>query len=243
MNMLSFGGGTNSTALLIGLYQRQVPIDLILFADTGAEHPYTYQHIEKVRKWLRERNLPDITVVKKYDKDGHRLTLEDECLRSGTLPSIAYGYKRCSQKHKIAPQDKFCNNYPPFKEIWAQGGKVTKFVGYDSGELKRWERVQARDAEDKKYRKVYPLIEWGWSRDDCIRVIQEEGFVLPGKSSCFFCPSMKKEEIIRLREEYPDLFERAIEMEKNAQPNLRTVQGLGRNWSWTEKFGERTETE
>lgn len=239
MNILSFGGGTNSTALLIGLYKRQIPIDLILFADTGAEHPHTYQHIEGVRKWLKEKGLPDITVVRKYDKNGDRLTLEDECLKSGTLPSIAYGYKRCSLKHKIAPQDKFCNSYPPCREVWARGERITKFVGYDAGEMRRVTHVMERDAADPKYHKVYPLVEWGWNREDCVREIEKEGFTLPGKSSCFFCPSMKKSEIIQLKENYPDLFERAIVMEKNALPNLRTVKGLGRNWSWDEKFNRK----
>ena len=39
--MVSYGGGANSTALLIGLHQHRIPVDLILFADTGAEHPHT----------------------------------------------------------------------------------------------------------------------------------------------------------------------------------------------------------
>ena len=32
MNIVSFGGGTNSAALLIGLYKHKIPIDLITFA-------------------------------------------------------------------------------------------------------------------------------------------------------------------------------------------------------------------
>lgn len=35
MNIVSFGGGTNSAALLIGLYKHKIPIDLITFADTA----------------------------------------------------------------------------------------------------------------------------------------------------------------------------------------------------------------
>ena len=42
--MVSYGGGVNSTALLIGLHQHRIPVDLILFADTGAEHPHTYAY-------------------------------------------------------------------------------------------------------------------------------------------------------------------------------------------------------
>lgn len=46
MNAVSFGGGTNSTAMIIGMYLHKIPIDLILFADTGGEQPHTYEFIE-----------------------------------------------------------------------------------------------------------------------------------------------------------------------------------------------------
>ena len=72
-------------------------------------------------------------------------------------------------------------------------------------------------------------MEWGWTREDCVREIQEAGLPLPGKSSCFFCPSMKNEEIRHLQEHYPELFQRAIALEQNAFPNLKTVKGLGRH--------------
>ena len=35
MNVVSFGGGTNSTAMIIGMYLHKIPIDLILFAGSG----------------------------------------------------------------------------------------------------------------------------------------------------------------------------------------------------------------
>lgn len=46
MNIVSFGGGTNSTAMIIGMHLRKIPIDYIIFADTGAEQPHTYDFIE-----------------------------------------------------------------------------------------------------------------------------------------------------------------------------------------------------
>ena len=113
MNVVSFGGGTNSTAMIIGMYLHKIPIDLILFADTGGEQPHTYEFIETFNGWLEKHGLPQITSVQYHDKDGNRLTLEQECINSGTLPSIAYGFKRCSLKHKIGTQEKFCNNYQP----------------------------------------------------------------------------------------------------------------------------------
>ena len=182
--------------------------------------------------------MPKITRVYKTTRDSRRLTLEDECLKSGTLPSIAYGFKRCSLKHKIGPQEKFCNNYPPCRGVWASGKKVVKFIGYDAGEHYRSDKVLLRDLADPKYSKWYPLMEWGWDRAACIRAIEAADLPQPGKSSCFFCPSMRAEEIIDLREHYPDLFRRALALEDNARANLKTVQGLGRNYSWRERFGK-----
>ena len=236
--MVSYGGGANSTALLIGLHQHRIPVDLILFADTGAEHPHTYAYLEVIDRWLKDHGMPPITRVYKTTRDGKRLTLEDECLQSCSLPSIAYGFKRCSLKHKIGPQEKFCNHYPPCRRTWEAGKRVVKFIGYDAGEGYRSDKVLLGDLADRKYSKWYPLMEWGWTRDDCIRQIEAAGLPQPGKSSCFFCPSMKPDEITALREQHPDLFRRALVLEDNARQNLKTVQGLGRNYSWRERFGK-----
>ena len=232
MNIVSFGGGTNSTAMLIGLYERNITVDLILFADTGAEMPGTYQHIKIMDSWLTAHNMPTITIVKNINKDGEIFTLEQECIKSKTLPSVAYGWKKCSHKHKISPQDKFCNNYQPCLDVWASGAKINKYIGYDAGEERRMYSAAVHDIADKKYNKIYALIDWGWYRDDCIKKIKEYGIPLPGKSSCFFCPNSKKAEIKKLKKTHPDLFAKAIQIEDNAMENLYKIKGLGRNFSW-----------
>ncbi len=232
MNIVSFGGGTNSTAMIIGMYQKQIPVDLILFADPGAEQPHTYEFIDTFNGWLTAHGLPEITPVFHRDKEGNRLTLEAECLASETLPSIAYGFKRCSLKHKIGPQAVFCNGHPGCRAVWGSGQRVHKYIGYDAKETRRIEHAAPADAADKKYENHYPLFEWGWNREICVQVIKDAGLPPPGKSSCFFCPSMKKAEIQALWERYPELFWRAVALEHNAAPTLKTVKGLGRNWSW-----------
>ena len=120
----------------------------------------------------------------------------------------------------------------------AAGKRVVKFIGYDADEGYRSDKALLGDLADRKYSKWYPLMEWGWTRDDCIRQIEAAGLPQPGKSSCFFCPSMKSDEITALREQHPDLFRRALALEDNARRNLKTVKGLGRNYSWRERFGK-----
>jgi 3'-phosphoadenosine 5'-phosphosulfate sulfotransferase (PAPS reductase)/FAD synthetase len=235
MNVLLYGGGVNSTAAAIGMFQCGIPIDLIIFADTGGEHPHTYEYIKSFNNWLCAHGLPAVTMVYYTDKDGNRLTLENECLRGSKLPSIAYGVKSCSIKHKINPQEKFCNNFPVCKAVRANGHRVTQYIGYDAGETRRVEHAAIVGEKDKKYIKKYPLHEWGWNRDECVRVIERAGLPVPQKSSCFFCPSMKKNEIQALWEKYPQLFQRAIEMERTAAKTLTSIKGLGRRWSWTRK--------
>jgi hypothetical protein len=227
-HIVAFGGGVDSTAMIIGLIKENRPIDLILFADTGGEKPHTYEHINAFNKWLKEHNQPEITIVKKVRRDGSLETLEQECIRTKNLPSIAYGFKTCSQKHKIQPQDKFLNNWQPTKDCWEQGLKAVRYIGYDANESHRANNASKKD--DPKFNNQYPLIEWDWSREECIQVIADAGLTPPKKSACFFCPSSKKKEIIELYETYPDLMDRAIKMEEQAE--LTSIKGLGRSFSW-----------
>lgn len=225
MNIVSYGGGTDSTAMIIECAKSGVKIDHILFADTGGEKPHTYKYVERFSKWCVEHGLPEIVTVRKA---GNGETLEENCIRMKMLPSIAYGYKACSQKYKIQPQDKYFNNLPEAKAIWKAGGKLTKFIGYDASETNRIAKSKLR--EDKKYNYVYPLAEWGLTREDCIEIIKDAGLCLPGKSACFFCPMTRPTEIRQLNHNYPELMERALTMESNAK--LTSLKGLAINARW-----------
>lgn len=105
------------------------------------------------------------------------------------------------------------------------------------------QHAAAIDEVDKKYEKHYPLYEWGWDRAECVRVIERAGLPKPGKSSCYFCPSMKKKEIQALWENNPELFQRAVDMEHNAADSLTSIKGLGRKWSWESYHDEFIEAQ
>lgn len=229
---MSYGLGTNSTALIVEMVERGERIDVILSADPGGEFPRSYIYRTFFSSWLQLRGYPPVTGVK---KGGRQETLEENCARLEMLPSKAYGFKGCSHKYKIEPQEQFLNKHEGAREVWTKGGRVTKIIGYDMDEPHR-----AAIPEDKKYRYRYPLLEWGWGRDECVERIQRAGLPLPGKSSCFFCPSMTKPEILKLRRDEPVLFARALAMEMRAEQsgNLKSVKGLGRRFSRLEFIKE-----
>ena len=235
MKVVAYGGGTNSTAMLVLMHETGQRPDHIVFADTGGEKPHTYEHLRVVNEWCKSIGFPEIVTVRKRGRVYVGETLEENCLRKSMLPSIAYGFKTCSQKYKVQPQDMYFNNLPEAKAVWAAGDKILKYIGYDADEMRR-----ARDFTDDKYAFVYPLIAEDWGREECIEAIRRAGLPQPGKSACFFCPSSKKQEILDLKREYPVLFQRALAMEANAE--LTSVKGLGRRFSWRE-FADKHETQ
>ena len=160
---------------------------------------------------------PPITVLR-HNNEG----LYNECMRRNALPSIAYGFKTCSQKWKIAPADKFLNaNVSEWPAV--------KYIGFDEGEAHR-----AKPYSDAMYIIKYPLIEAGMDRADCVKYIIDSGLKVPPKSACFFCPSSTEAEVRRLAKNNPELIEKALALEKNAK--LTTLAGLGRRWSWGGKL-------
>jgi hypothetical protein len=205
-----YGGGTNSVAMSVGLYERGIRPNEILFADTGAEKPHTYEHIELMQKWCESVGFPQITILRATGK-----TLEQDCLDRHALPAIAYGFKTCSQRWKVQPQQVYINSYGKHDYV--------KLVGIDCDEPHR-----VKDYPDTRY----PLIEWGWGRDECIAAIKRHNLPLPGKSACFFCPSTKVHEIKWLSRNLPEYAERALALEANA--DLESIRGLGRTFSWKE---------
>lgn len=243
--VVPYGAGTNSTALLVGLIEKGIKPDLVIFADTGNEKPNTYEHIKAVHTWLVGQGYPGIAVVRHANRQGEELTLEQDVMRLQTLPAYAFGFKTCSQKFKIQPQNKFLNSWDVATAAWDEGKTVARTIGYDAGEWRRVKHANSVSGKDAhKFTNYFPLAAWGWSREDCQAAILRAGLELPGKSACFFCPAMKKHEILQLREDYPDLFDRAIDMEQRALagPKVKSTKGLGRYFSWKE-FVEASDEE
>lgn len=219
---VAYGGGVNSTAMLCGMRERGIVPALITFADTKGEHPHTYEHVAAIsaitQLWW---GVPILTVRKLYQ--GEHEGLEAECLRRKLLPSIAYGTKACSMKHKVEPQTRAL-------KLWMDecGIKsITRAIGYDAGE---GHRAVDRKAEDlKKGRTAYnwfPLIEWQWRREDCVKAITRHNLPVAKKSACFFCPATKRGEVLQMKRTAPDLFDRALAIENNAV-SVTPGRGLG----------------
>jgi hypothetical protein len=95
-------------------------------------------------------------------------------------------------KYKVEPQNRRVRKW-----MDENGAKtVTKCIGYDFAEGHRGSAITTKDlGKGRMEHYWYPLIEWQWTRKECVDAICRHGLPQAGKSSCFFCPAMKLREI------------------------------------------------
>ena len=201
--MISFGAGVNSGAMIIMLVEDgwRGPI---VFADVGeAEHPDTYCYIDYFEKeYLKPRGLAVIRLMpgSEYHSKKAQLPLEQYCLQAGIIPLLAVRW--CSVEWKRDPIKR-----------WAKARDIdTDLLGISASEPRR-----VRDDPTVRY----PLVEAGVNRPECRRIIQRAGLLVPRKSGCFFCPGQALAGWRALYFEYPELYERAIAMEENASEHCQ----------------------
>jgi len=204
------GVGVDSVAMLVGMHQRGIRPDLILFADVGAERQATYDYIPVLQEWLMRVWGLQLTIVRYQPRDFKHwpqyTTITENILTNTSLAAIAYGGHTCSAKWKISPMNEYIDAWQPAVETWAAGGKVRKAIGFEFSphELRRATRCNTfavQDEELDKYDIWFPLQEWKWNRARCELEITLAGLPVPSKSSCFFCTAMKPWEVNELPED------------------------------------------
>jgi hypothetical protein len=226
--VVAYGGGLDSTAMLVEMVEAGSRVDLVLFADTGSEKPETYAYVEMFYGWLRDRGVRCEIVryePKRFKHWPPYATLDENCFTNGTLPSISFGRHSCSQKWKIEPQDAFLETWEPAVACWAAGGKVRKLIGYNAGKADGRRYAHAEGHQDPRFEYEYPLRVWGWDRPEEEERIVAAGLAVPVKSACFMCGAAKPFEIDMLPAAQ---LRRIVLMEARAAPRLRDVEGLWR---------------
>lgn len=160
----AWGMGVDSTAMIIEWVALGLPLDMVLTADPGAERPETYAFLPIFQRWMDDHAVPHRVVryePKRFKHWPPYFTILENCLTNATLPSISFGRHSCSQKWKIAPQDRWTETWPPARAAWAAGGKVVKLIGYDSSPADSRRYAHREGFVSDRYDYRYPLREWG----------------------------------------------------------------------------------
>lgn len=236
--MVAYGGGVDSTAMLVEMIEAGIHVDTVLFADTGSEKPSTYAFVDLFKGWLADRGVTLTTVryeAKNFKNFPPYRSLDENCFTNGTLPSISFGFSSCSQKWKIEPQNRWTESWEPAATMWSAGGKVIKLIGYDCSPADAKRYAHREGYVDDRYVYGYPLRALGWQRAECEARIAAAGLPVPPKSACFMCGAMKAWEVHTLP---PEQLRRIVLMEARAAPRLTKIEGLWRNGSKGTRGGE-----
>jgi len=192
MKILSFGAGVNSTALLVLHNGGKCNLDAVVFADTGSEHPETYEYIKKHIEPLCQKLALPFHYVSYGD-------LYQDYWEKQIIPFRAF--RSCTDKYKIRPIKKFVKS--------TYGEEAKYIIGIDYGEKHRAERFRGSNFE-------FPLIDMQIDREGCKSIIRDFGLPIPIKSGCFFCPFTSKRGWKNLLENHRELFLKAEAFEKNS---------------------------
>lgn len=216
--IVSFSGGKDSTAMLLRLLELGEQIDEVVFCDTYKEFPQMYEHIQKVRKIVEEHNIKFTELRNEKSFDYYMFEHEPKRKNPALIGNKGYSWagsrsRWCTSRLKIQVIDKYILG---LKERY----NIIQYVGLAADETKRIER------ENNKYKKL-PLVEWGWTEEDCLQYCYSLGFDWGGlykyfsRVSCWCCPLQPLEELRNLRKHFPQLWQELREMDSRTWRQFR----------------------
>ncbi|MGI0080839.1 MAG: phosphoadenosine phosphosulfate reductase family protein [Nitrososphaerales archaeon] len=193
--ILSYGGGVNTTALMVYLIQNNAPLDEAVFADTGSELPETYQNVRMAESYLKKFYIPFRTVKSNTG------TLYETCKRRRVIPSKIWRWS--TRDYKITPIHRHYRSL---------NCHINEYLGISFDEIER-----VKPNREPYITSIFPLVDNRITRDDCIRIIKEAGLKVPIKSGCFFCPFHSLEEWRWIYENHHDLYIKAMHLEEDSK--------------------------
>ena len=121
---VSLSGGKDSTAMLLLMIERGLPINTVLWADTGMEFPEMYDHIRKVDDYLyRERGI-HITMLR-HPKGFEYLMFEEEKQKPSSI-----------ENRQRLGVPLYGNGWPGVKVRWCTGQLKTHLISKEVNRLK-----------------------------------------------------------------------------------------------------------
>ena len=244
LRVLSLGGGTQSCALALMSAAGDLPrLDAVVFADTQGELPETYEYLEYLRGRLEAAEIPLIVAsagslyddLLKTEPTSSNPTPPVHVLNpDGSKGRI--GQYRCSYDYKRRVVTREVKRLCGGRGAWKRAS-VEQWIGFSLEEVGRMRQTdecrcghkskahtaaegcgKCRHGKCARYdaweTNVWPLVDLRMRRHDTIRWFAEHGHPTPPRSACWFCPNSGNDRWQALRSEHPELFERAVHLDR-----------------------------
>lgn len=221
--VLSLGAGIQSSAVAIMAHSKTdygIPEpDEICFADTGNEPSFVYSWLETLTEWLESRG-GSITVVQRGDLWSDLKEKVQDGERFASIPAWTPDEngderplrRQCTREYKIEPIQKHIRRKLGYKRGQVMKGKVLVgiMLGISTDEVSR----ASQNSRTSWTHNLFPLLDQGYTRNDCHKVFKDHGLPVPKKSSCVFCPYHSQGYWRDLKENHPEEFQDAVEFDR-----------------------------
>lgn len=215
LRVVSYGGGVQSTALLVLAAQGEIDFPTFLFSNVGddSEHPSTITYVRDVAIPYSAAHGIEVHELHRTRRDGSTETLWGRLMReeSRSLPipvrmsNGAPGTRSCTADFKIRVIAKWLKANGA-----TETNPATVAIGFSTDEFHRTNRKTSVAYELP----VWPLIDLGLDRSACAALIARAGLPVPQKSACFFCPFHRTQTWAEQRRDEPDLFAKSVHLER-----------------------------
>lgn len=224
--VFSHGGGTQGSALCALIVQGRLPKPAVcVIADTGREAAQVWRYWDEVtRPALDSVGVPCHRIPHSFDGTGYN-TIDLMTGRDGSTIAVPMFTPAADGSGKESQLPKYCSNEWKRRPIerFLKGdlgiSRADVWIGFSIDEA----TTRARFKPDARYRDVYPLIELGLSRADCIALVEDMGWGTPPRSACWMCPYRSKREWQDLRNNWPMDFQAAVKLERKLQQHDSAV--------------------
>lgn len=209
-HVYSISGGQDSTAMTVRALELGLPVDYIIFCDTGNEFPLMYKYLSNLDDWLQRKYNIGITRL------SSKSSLESLCFspfkrgkNKGVVRGLPYASKMsfCTRELKKNISRDFA------KKI----GGAFMYLGYVSREKNRIHQ----DIEDFIIKR-FPLIYCDWNEDSVSSFLKSMGiynslYDMYSRTGCMFCPKQTLDSWKALYIHFPQYFKIAQSWEYKAK--------------------------
>lgn len=205
--------GKDSLAMLLMLIEKNMPLDEVVFYDTGMEFNAIYNIRDKIKILLQEKNIKFTELKPDYDFE-YKMFDKPVKKRNGT---IGKGYSWCGGRCRWGTTDKL-------KAIEKYSQDCYEYIGIASDELNRI-------AKERKPNKIMPLVEWGMTEVDCLAYCYNKGYnwlengidlySILDRVSCWCCANKNLKELKNYYLYLPTYWNKLKELQSKTGRNMK----------------------
>lgn len=209
MNIVSFSGGKDSTAMLLMMLERGIPVDRVLCVDTTKEFPQMYEHIKKVQAMIEPLKIEVVKIDFDY------FFADKEIMRGANKGKFGYGWARMPNRWCTGKK------IQPMRKLIKKGD--TEYIGIAFDEKERVKRDYVKNQNCR-----FPLVEWQITERQALDYCYSKGLDWGGlykkfhRVSCWCCPLSRIGSLRTLYNDFPELWKELEEMDKKSWRNFKS---------------------